>query len=343
MWTVDANQDRVIRSRTSDDLLRVFDLTVNFRLDSKSEAHALKEVSFAIARGEIVGVLGESGSGKTTTALSLMQLLPSTARIASGSIQFHGCNILGLDPSQLCEIRGSEISMVFQDSDVLNPVIRVGDQVMEVLRAHKNIPSTQMRSETCSLFAAVGLSDCERVYRAYPHQLSGGERRRVAIAQALVCKPQLVIADEPTAWLDSGTAAEMSALFLRLRDQYGTAFLLISHDIETLTIADRILVMYAGEIVESGAREEVFGHPKHPYTTALLQCSQKTTERKVNGRPRTLPSIPGEAPDPSHVLSGCAFSSRCSHRMGVCDARRPELIKMSSTGSARCFQYEVEV
>jgi peptide/nickel transport system ATP-binding protein len=343
MGTLDANQDRVIRSRASDDLLRVFNLTVNFLLDSKRESYVLKQVNFTIARGEIVGLLGESGSGKTTTALSLMQLLSRSARVVSGSIQFHGCDLQGLDARQLREIRGSEIAIIYQDSDVLNPVIRVGDQVMEVLRAHKNIPATQMRNEIYSLFAAIGLNDCERVYRAYPHQLSGGERRRVAIAQALVCQPQLVIADEPTAWLDSGTAAEMSALFLRLRDRYGTAFFLISHDIATLTIADRILVMYAGEIVESGPRGEVFGHPKHPYTSALLQCTQTSAQRELDGRPRTLPCIPGQAPDPSSVFSGCAFSARCSYRMGVCDSRRPELIEMSSTRSARCFQYEVGV
>src|SRR3984957_17493181 len=159
MWTVDANQDRGIPPHTSDDLLRVSDLTVNYRLDSRREAHALKAVNFTIGRGEIEGLLRESGSGKTTTALSLMQLLPSAARIASGSIQFRGRNLLQLDPHPLRELRGSEISIVYQDSDVLNPVIRAGDQVMEVLRAHKNIPATQMRNEIYTLFAAIGIND----------------------------------------------------------------------------------------------------------------------------------------------------------------------------------------
>jgi peptide/nickel transport system ATP-binding protein len=325
------------------DLLHVRDLNVKFRLDSERESVVLKQINFTIASGEIVGLLGESGSGKTTTALSLMQMLPSNARIAAGSIEFNGHSLRDLNEDQLRRVRGSEISIINQDSDVLNPVMRVGTQVMEVLRAHKPTSKAQMHEQICSLFSALGLNDYDRIYSAFPHQLSGGERRRVAIAQALICKPRLVIADEPTAWLDSGTAAEILAVLQNLREMYNTALLLISHDPETLTIANRILVMYAGEIIESGALPEVFVQPKHPYTTALLQCDVQPSEMEMSGsRSRRLPCIPGHAPDPAEMLPGCAYSARCGRRIPACDSRHPDLIEISADRLVRCFNYKAE-
>jgi oligopeptide/dipeptide ABC transporter ATP-binding protein len=271
-----------------------------------------------------------------------MQMIPSNARIAAGAIEFIGRNLRGLDESELRQVRGSEISIIYQDSDVLNPVMRVGSQVMEVLRAHKPTNKAQMREEICSLFVTLGLKDCNRIYTAFPHQLSGGERRRVAIAQALICKPRLVIADEPTAWLDSGTAAEILAVFRNMRKMYDTAFLLISHDPETLIIADRVLVMYAGEIIESGPLSDVFVQPGHPYTAALLKCGVQPNEpRKPGSRSRRLPCIPGHASDPSEILPGCAYSARCESRMQACDSRHPEPIEISAGRSARCFKYEI--
>ncbi|HEY1660635.1 MAG TPA: ABC transporter ATP-binding protein [Candidatus Sulfotelmatobacter sp.] len=342
MEVLDANQARLIPSvPTRGNLLNVRDLTVHFRLDRERESNVLKQVSFAIGRSEIVGLLGESGSGKTTMALSSMRLLPENASLRAGSLSFRGQDLLTLTEREMRNVRGLKISIIHQDSDVLNPVLRAGHQVMEVLRTHRPAKAAQMRDEIYCLFAALGLSDCDRVYRAFPHQLSGGERRRVAIAQALVCKPHLVIADEPTAWLDAGTTSEILSVFRQLREMYDTAFLLISHDPSALAIADRILVMYAGEIVEDGPSREILEQPRQPYTCALLQCrTQRGTSRQITTKPRSLPYIPGNAPDPSETPAGCAFSCRCTDRMEVCDQRHPELYAISSSRSVRCLQYE---
>jgi peptide/nickel transport system ATP-binding protein len=321
------------------DLLRVRDLTVYYCPRSEPEFAVLKRVEFTVASGEIVGLLGESGCGKTTTALALMQTLPPSARVAAGSIEFAGHNLPELDEHQLCQIRGSQISIIPQNSDALNPLMRVGPQVMEVLRAHKRTDKVQMRDEIRSLFALLGLKDCDRIYSAFPHQLSGGERRRIAIAQSLVCKPRLVIADEPSAWLDSGTTAEIIAVFQQLRDIYNTAFLLISHDPETLNVADRLLTMYAGEIIENGPLAEVIAEPKHPYTAALLKCRLYSSESQAPS-PRRFCCIPGQAPDPAEVARGCAYSPRCESRMPICDSRNPELIEISGARSVRCWKYE---
>jgi oligopeptide/dipeptide ABC transporter ATP-binding protein len=342
MGVPDANQERVsLTHAPSKNLLHVSDLSVNYRLDQRRESSVLKQIDFTIACGEIVGLLGESGSGKTTTALSIIRLLPTTAHVTTGSIRLDGLNLLTLNERELREIRGSEISIIHQDSDVLNPVMRVGNQVMEILRAHKPQKTSQMREEIFSLFTAIGLRDHERIYRAFPHQLSGGERRRIAIAQALICRPRLIIADEPTAWLDSDTAAEILAVFQQVRRDHDTAILLISHDPDTLTVVDRIIVMYAGEIIESGLRHEVFEQPAHPYTSALLQCRPRSAVQPFEPRRRPQPFIPGQPPDPSEKLPGCTFSPRCSQRMEVCDARHPHLYAIGPERSVRCFQHEV--
>jgi oligopeptide/dipeptide ABC transporter ATP-binding protein len=342
MGVVDANQERVSPTHLArGNLLSVRDLSVNFRVERGRESNVVRQVSFTIAPGEIVGLLGESGSGKTTTALALLQLLPEAARITTGSIHFCGRDLLTLNARQLREIRGEEISIIHQDSAVLNPVMRAGNQVMEVLRAHKFMKAAQMRDEIYTLFTALGLHDCERVYRSFPHQLSGGQRRRIAIAQALVCKPRLVIADEPSAWLDAYTTAGILSVFRQLREMYDTAFLLISHDPDALMVADRVLVMYAGEIVEDASLHEIFELPKHPYTTALLQCSgQSRTARSSNIKPCSLPCIPGQAPDPFETRAGCAFSSRCAYHLDACDLRSPELLEISTSRLVRCIQYE---
>jgi oligopeptide/dipeptide ABC transporter ATP-binding protein len=346
MEVVNANPDQANLSHPSclpsNDLLHVCDLSVSYRLNAKRESTVLRQVNFAIAHQEIVGLLGESGCGKTSTALAIVQLLPPSAYIVEGSIEFNGQNLPALPPRRLREIRGCQISIIHQDSDVLNPVMRVGDQVMEVLRAHRRMSTAQMRDEVFTILGDLDFDDCDRIFRAYPHQLSGGQRRRIAIAQALVCKPRLVIADEPTAWLDCNTTCELLTLFARLKRLYETAFLLISHDPNTLSVADRILVMYAGQIVESGTQSELFDQPKHPYTRALLRCSPHSAPGNFSVAHHRLPSIPGCAPDPTDKLAGCSFTSRCSERMAGCDSRQPELIGISATGSVRCFQYGEE-
>jgi peptide/nickel transport system ATP-binding protein len=342
MQVLDANQDWAKLSHqpssSHHELLRVRDLSVNFRSDTKSVSSVLRQINFAIARGEIVGLLGESGSGKTTTSSAIMRMLPSAARVVSGSMQLNGEDLQTLNARQLQKIRGSEISIIHQNSDVLNPVMRVGDQVMEVLRAHKNWSAAQRRDEVYAMFSAMGFDDNDRIFRAYPHQLSGGQRRRVAIAQALVCKPRLVIADEPTAWLDSETTNRVLSLFLKLRDTNDTAFLLISHDPDALLVVDRVLVMYAGQIIESGLVREVFTQPKHPYTQALLECTSSNASHDIGSSRQRLPCIPGQAPDPAQMLRGCSFASRCRDRMELCDATSPELIEIAAARSVRCLK-----
>ena len=322
------------------DLLRVRDLTVHFS-DKGRKFAAVDRVSFAIASGEIVGLLGESGCGKTTVALSLLRLLPVAARLTCGSISFRDNDLSSLTEPQLREIRGAMVAIINQDSSVLNPIIRVGSQVSEVLRAHRSCTARQARAEAEALFAAIGLRDSDRIYNAYPHQLSGGQRQRIAITQALICKPQLVIADEPTASVDRNTGHEILDFMKRMQNSYGTSFLLISHDPNTISaVADRVLVMYAGQIVENGLLNDVYSRPLHPYTDALLQCAPRRIARRdlAYGKGR-LPCIPGKAPDPLEAPLGCSFSTRCAHRIEICDARRPSPSEVSSERSVRCFHY----
>lgn len=318
-------------------LLELCDLSVSYYGDS---GLVLRRVSLTILAGKIIGLLGESGCGKTTTALSIMGLLPQDAQIQSGEVRFQGHDLLKFPEQQLRKVRGSQVSIIYQHSDVLNPVMRVGDQVLEVLRAHVTMADRHMRDEVLSLFELLGLDDCERIFHAYPHQLSGGQRRRISIAQALVCKPQLVIADEPTAWLDPDAATEILILIKKMRDRLGTAFLLIAHDPEALAaVADEVLVMYGGQVVETGPIGDVLAHPSHPYTQALLQCCQRASRTDSQMRNRSLlPCIPGQAPDPAQSSGGCSFSGRCSERVEPCTSADPELVTISGKRSVRCFR-----
>ena len=340
-----AFQGPTSRSKTgaAADMLVVEGLTVQYRVGSR-ELKAVDQASFSVAHCEIVGLLGESGCGKTTTALSLLRMLPDTATMTTGRIYFGGRDVWSLSEEQLRELRGAEVAIIFQDFAVLNPVMRVGNQVIEVLRAHSQCNLRQAQEKVHDLFTSIGLLDFDRIYHAYPHQLSGGQRQRIAIAQALICQPKLVIADEPTAHLDAGTAAEILASMKQMREIRQTSFIIISHDPDILaTVADRIIVMYAGQVVEDGPAEEVLSSPLHPYTRALLECSPKriTTVPLASGKKR-FPCIPGELPDPLEALPGCSFSPRCADRMPVCDSHRPGLFSESRGGSVRCFKYEVE-
>lgn len=329
------------RSRSAESLLAVRDLWVRFCVDGGPEFTVLDKISFDIAPCEIVGLLGESGSGKTTMALSLLRLLPPGARVAGGAVRFRGRDLLSLNEKQLREVRGAEISLVYQDSSVLNPVMRVGDQVTEVVRAHRRWPMRRAREEAEAVFAAVGLGGSDRIYTSYPHQLSGGQRQRIVIAQALVCKPALVIADEPTASLDATTAAEIVDLVKRLKNFSDTAFLFISHDPATLAmLADRIMVMYAGQIVEDGLLREVYAQPLHPYARALLECApQPPAGGALKDRRLRLACIPGSPPDPMEKHPGCSFSDRCKDRMETCDACSPGESHPSASRAVRCFKY----
>lgn len=328
-------------SKRDDRVLAVEDITIEYHVDSRS-FRAVDGVSFSVGAGEIVGLLGESGCGKTTTALSVLRLLPATAKVTSGHWYFRGCDLLNLTEDQLRALRGAEISIIFQDPSGLNPVMRAGTQVIEVLRAHRECSAQEARAIAKSIFDSLGLSDFDRIFDAYPHQLSGGERQRIAIAQALICKPSLVIADEPTAHLDADTAAEIFACMTRMRDRDRTSFIIVSHDPEILAgVADRILVMYAGQVVEQGSAREVFAKALHPYTRALLECLLGQPASSIHDRKR-FPFIAGSSPDPLHVLPGCNFSPRCPERMPVCDSNRPPLFDRAGNHRIRCFKYEAD-
>ncbi len=323
-------------------LLSVRNLTVCYRVHGR-EFRALSDLSFDIAPGQIVGVLGESGCGKTTAALSLLRVLPETARVASGSVFFAGKDLLLLRESELRRIRGAQIAIVHQDASVLNPVMRVGDQVSAVLCAHKRCGRLLAREQVHAVFSAIGLSECDRIYDAYPHQLSGGQRQRIAIAQALICKPQLIIADEPTASVDPETAAEILSLMAGLRTLSGTSFLVISHDPAALAaISDKVIVMYAGEIIEEGPLTDVYAQPFHPYSHALLQCRPSIPLMDKAHSGRRLPFIPGNPPDPLENTTGCSFARRCADRMEVCDFQKPQQTRTSASRLVCCFKYEVQ-
>jgi oligopeptide/dipeptide ABC transporter ATP-binding protein len=316
-------------------LLSVHDVTVSYRSGDRAAIRALEDVTFEIAAGEAVGLLGESGCGKTTLALTLLKSLPQAARVLRGSVIFRGTNLLILGESGLQMIRGAGISMVHQEPGLaLNPVIRVGDQVSEVLRAHQTITAARAKEEAQSLLMQVGFAADSRVWDAYPHQLSGGQQQRVAIAQAIACRPPLVIADEPTTALDVAAQIEILALLKSLKEKLQMAVLMITHETWPLTqFVDRVLVMYAGRIIEEGPARRILDQPLHPYTCGLLRS------RPMGLHKRPLEPIPGEPPDPANLPAGCAFSPRCSDVMNVCQSRLPQHFSPETSHHVACFKY----
>jgi ABC-type glutathione transport system ATPase component len=265
-------------------LLEVTDLTVAYETPG-APVPAIRDVTFGIEEGEAVGLLGESGGGKSTLLLALLGLLPPRARVMRGSVRWRGAELLGRPSSELRRVRGAEIAIVFQDPALaLNPVRRVGAQVAEVVRAHRTQSRARCRDDAVAALDAVGLREPDRIYDAYPHELSGGQRQRVVLAQALSCRPALLLADEPTASLDSTTQAEVLALLASLQARLGLAVLMASHDLGALAaLARRVLVMYAGALVEEGTPAQVFGAPRHPHARALARAYP---------RPRGRPPLP---------------------------------------------------
>jgi oligopeptide/dipeptide ABC transporter ATP-binding protein len=317
-------------------ILQVDHLSVRYE-GSGSPVSALRDVSFAVSRGEVVGLLGESGAGKSTLAAALLQLLAPTARIENGSIQFRDRDLTRLTERQLESIRGAELSLIFQEPALaLNPVMRVGTQIANVLRAHRRCDRARCREQAKNLMAEVGLADAERIYEAYPHELSSGERQRVIIAQAIACEPAIVIADEPTANLDSATEAQVLQAFKALQARFSLGLLFITHNpVLLLGFADRVIVMYAGQIVEQGPTAAVLEHPLHPYTTGLLRCVPDNSPLG-SGR-RWLSPIPGEPPDLARLPNACAFEPRCSSRLPICASCIPEMTQPGTERSVRCF------
>ncbi len=321
-------------------MLQVQDLTVTYRTSAGTQIQAVAGVTFTIKPGEALGVLGESGCGKTSVALSLIRLIPASSGSVRGRILFKGMELQDLCERDLGKVRGAEISLIFQEPSIaLNPVMRVGEQIVEVLRAHRRWGRRRCREEAESMLEQVRLPVSSGLFDAYPHELSGGQRQRVLIAQALVCHPSLVIADEPTTGLDTQTQAEILALLRDLKERSQTSFLFISHHPGVLAgLADRLLVMYAGKIVEEGTLQETYATPLHPYTQGLLRSLPAVPTDGGAARRTRLPALAGRPPDWSDHPRGCSFSPRCPERMTDCDDRDPKEIEYDAR-RVRCFKY----
>jgi oligopeptide/dipeptide ABC transporter ATP-binding protein len=319
-------------------LLQIEGLRVQFP-GGAAPVRAVDGVSFQIERGETYALVGESGCGKSATALSVLRLA-EPAEIVGGRLLFEGRDLLTLTEKEMRAVRGNRIGLVFQEaSAALNPVMRVGSQVTEALRVHKKISRSAAKEEAVRLLRLVALSDPERQARAYPHELSGGMKQRVMLAIALSCSPSLLIADEPTTALDVTIQAQILDLLRRLRDELELTVLLITHDLGVVAEnADRVGVMYAGRLVEEAPVKELFGDPKHPYSLGLLRSMPGLEGR--DRRDRRLKTLPGNVPDPANPPSGCRFHPRCSERFDPCDKREPADSALTTSRRVSCFLHE---
>jgi oligopeptide/dipeptide ABC transporter ATP-binding protein len=315
-------------------VLEVEDLSVRFRT-TRGTVNAVEGLSFRIGEGETVAIVGESGSGKSTAALAILRLIADPpGRIAGGRILFEGRDILALPDSALREVRGGRIAMIFQDPMMaLNPVYTIERQVGEVLRLHAGMSAKEAAREVVELLRLVGVPAPAERARQYPHNLSGGMRQRVMVAMALACKPKLLIADEPTTALDVTVQAQVLDLIQSLKDRFGMAVLLITHDLGVVAeTAHRVIVMYAGRKVEEGTTREIFKDPRHPYTRGLLGAAQW---EEAEGA--LLREIPGSVPSPFDMPRGCAFSPRCSAAVARCRESVPALEDVAPGRPVACF------
>ncbi len=302
---------------------------------------AVDGVSFSIGEGELLGLVGESGCGKSITALSIMRLISPPGKIVGGSIRFRDEDLITASEDRLREIRGNDIAMIFQDPMTsLNPVFRVGEQIAEALRLHRQLDRRQAWTAAIEAMKEVSIPSPERRVNDYPHQLSGGMRQRVMIAMALACNPELLIADEPTTALDVTIQAQILELMDELRRTRKLAVLLITHDLGVVAeVADRVCVMYTGKIVEESAVNELFADPKHPYTRGLLRSVPKLTDAGA-AKAFRLQTIDGTVPSPTNLPFGCHFAPRCEHRMDVCTEGEIPLIELTGDVKVRCVLFD---
>ena len=318
-------------------LLEVTGLTTCFKTGLNGrEINAIENVSFSVRPGETLAIVGESGSGKSVTSLSVMGLLPArTGRIAAGSVRFRGRELTTLDNLSMRGIRGREMSMIFQEPMTsLNPVYTIGHQIAEVIVLHQQLAYKAALEKAVDMLDLVGIPEPRKRIQNYPHQMSGGMRQRAMIAMALSCEPALLIADEPTTALDVTIQAQVLELLRDLQVRMGMAMVFITHDLGVVAeVADRVCVMYAGQIVETGTAVEIFKTPAMPYTAALL----RSMPRLGMGDTRLSP-IPGYVPPLSRLPKGCRFRTRCSHATKVCATGEPDLVELSAGHAARCFR-----
>ena len=317
-----------------DEMLLEINHLKSYFFTRKGVSPAVDDVSIRVPKGKIVGIVGESGCGKSMTAKSIMDLLKYPGRVVDGEILLEGRDLAKLSAREKRKVRGEDVSMIFQEPMTsLNPVVKVGKQVREAILIHQKISKEEAKKRVLEVFQQVGISEPEKRYECYPHELSGGLRQRVMIAMAMVCRPKLMIADEPTTALDVTIEAQILKLIKQLCDTTGMSCLLISHNLGVIAqMCDYVYVMYAGKIVEQGDVFTLFDHPTHPYTKGLLASIihlDQLTDR--------LSTIPGVVPNLMHLPDGCAFCGRCSEAKEVCKTKKPELYDLGGGHAVRCF------
>lgn len=314
--------------------LSVKNLSVIYTSEGKT-IHAVNDVSFDLEKGKCIALVGETGAGKTTIAKSILRILPDhAAKIVSGSITLENTNILSLKEREMCKVRGKRISMVFQDPmTALNPIMKIGPQVAEAIREHDRVSKKEARHQAEEMLKKVGIQP-ER-YENYPHEFSGGMKQRVVIAMALACHPDLLIADEPTTALDVTIQAQVIAMIKKLREQFRTSLLLITHDLGVVaSIADDVAVVYGGEIIEYGSKEAIYLHAAHPYTQGLFKAIPNLETESDR-----LTNIKGLPPDPSALPAGCCFAPRCEYAAEECTVKKMELTEICTGHYCRCCRY----
>jgi oligopeptide/dipeptide ABC transporter ATP-binding protein len=341
-----------------ENILEVKNLRTTFFTESGG-VHAVDNVSFDIRRGEALALVGESGCGKSVTAMSIMRLVSPPGRITAGEVRFRGRNLADLSERDMRKVRGNDIAMVFQEPMTsLNPVFKIGWQVAEAIRIHQDVSKKEAWRMAAEMLKLVSIPDPIKRLHDYPHQLSGGMRQRVMIAMALSCDPELLIADEPTTALDVTIQAQIMELLARLQQKLGLAILLITHDLGVVAeFCERVVVMYTGRVVEEAPVRELFANPSHPYTRGLLKSlpgaskgeaaaasprSEAEAESSYNPPPGRLPTIKGMVPSISSLPSGCKFNPRCPDVMDICLGREPALMMVGKAHSARCYLHGEE-
>lgn len=318
-------------------LLEVNDLKTYF-YTTNGVVPSVDGVSFSLESGQTTALVGESGCGKSVTSFSIMQLVSAPGKIIGGEIMFKGKDLTKLNDNEMRKIRGNEISMIFQEPlTSLNPILKIGAQLDEILLLHETKSKTEAKNKSIEMLKMVGMPRAEQVYDMHPHELSGGMRQRVMIAMALSCNPSLLIADEPTTALDVTIQAQILRLMRNLKKEFQTSILLITHDLGVVAeLADKVIVMYAGQVVEEADVMSLFAEPQHPYTQGLIQSTPK-----IDAEEEVLNSIPGNVPAPDNKPSGCYFHPRCPFAMDICKKQMPDLKTNEQTGNkVRCWLYK---
>ena len=314
-------------------------LSISFKID-EGIVRAVNDVSFEVRKGEVLGIVGESGCGKSVTSMSLMRLLPVPPTIyESGSINLNGVDILSLSEEEMREKRGSEVAIIFQEPMTsLNPVMKIGHQIYEVMLIHQKISKSEAKKRAIELINLVGIPRAESIFNSYPHELSGGMRQRIMIAIALACNPKVLIADEPTTALDVTIQAQILDLIKNMKSKFDMSIMMITHDLGVIAeMADYVIVMYAGKIVEKAKVLDIFKNPKHPYTIGLMK-SKPTFE----GNNEKLYSIPGQVPNPMNLPDYCYFYERCDRRKDICKKGIPDLISVGNSHYVSCYLLDKE-